>query len=268
MPLPTPSPFPPFFTLFALAVAALFIIAFVYSYAQGRKRQAEMAALAAQLGFQYFPDMSAASVAASLYEPPKPGGLFSALASAFEFHDPFLDRFGGLYPFGEGYDRKYRNLVCGERNGAAWYAFDYQYTVGSGKEKSTRYYTAVATRQAMIFPVTTIRPETLADRMGAIVGIHDIQFESEEFNNRYNVTSESQRFAYDLIHPQMMEYLMASRGRHLQLGGFYLLYADPGVTAPTEILAAIQDMEGLLALVPEFVRQDIGFEPKWSSPLA
>jgi hypothetical protein len=39
-------------------------------------------------------------------------------------------------------------------------------------------------------------------------GFDDIDFESSEFSSRFIVKSADKRFAYDVIHPRMMEFLL------------------------------------------------------------
>jgi hypothetical protein len=55
----------------------------------------------------------------------------------------------------------------------------------------------------------TIRFEGSEDRMmEALTTGADIDFESEEFSRRFKVTSSDKRFAYDVIDPRMMAFLM------------------------------------------------------------
>lgn len=58
------------------------------------------------------------------------------------------------------------------------------------------------------FPAVKLRRERLLDKFVQAIGFEDIDFESEEFSRAWCVTSNDKRFAYDLIHPRTMEYLM------------------------------------------------------------
>lgn len=60
-------------------------------------------------------------------------------------------------------------------------------------------------------PELLIRPEGIADRFSAFFGIDDIDFESEAFSRAFFVKSPDRRFAYDLIDPAMMQFLMETR---------------------------------------------------------
>ncbi|GAB5496108.1 MAG: hypothetical protein Phyf2KO_11880 [Phycisphaerales bacterium] len=57
-------------------------------------------------------------------------------------------------------------------------------------------------------PDLFIRQETLSDRIGSAFGMSDINFESEEFSNTFHVSSTDRRFAYDVITPATMEFLL------------------------------------------------------------
>ena len=60
-------------------------------------------------------------------------------------------------------------------------------------------------------PDLLIRPEGLFDKIKGAFGFDDIDFESEEFSRRFHVKSSDRRFAYDVLHPRMMEFLLAVR---------------------------------------------------------
>ncbi|RNC82144.1 MAG: hypothetical protein ED559_10290 [Phycisphaera sp.] len=57
-------------------------------------------------------------------------------------------------------------------------------------------------------PDLFIRQETLSDRIGSAFGFIDINFESERFSNTFHVSSTDRRFAYDVITPEAMEFLL------------------------------------------------------------
>jgi hypothetical protein len=57
-------------------------------------------------------------------------------------------------------------------------------------------------------PGLFIRPEGFFDKIKRAMGFDDIDFESAEFSKRFYVTSTDKRFAYDVIHPAMMEFLL------------------------------------------------------------
>ncbi len=58
-------------------------------------------------------------------------------------------------------------------------------------------------------PDLLIRREGMFDKLAGMIGFDDIDFESAEFSRRFHVKSPDRRFAYDVITPTMMEFLLA-----------------------------------------------------------
>ena len=104
--------------------------------------------------------------------------------------------------------------------------------------RPTRRPTGVATSSSssgVQFPHLFLRTEGLLDRIAGFIGFDDIDFESEEFSKRYFCKSDDRQFAYAVIHPQMMEWLMSRRYEgELKQG---LLVTD-ATAAPTRPKAA------------------------------
>jgi hypothetical protein len=219
-------PFACVIAFIALAVGLIIIAAH-----QAKKRREAFAAFAAQLGMGFQPD---------------PGD---------ELHQQFEAM--GLSPFGQGHSRRASNLLFGRRGGVDWEAFDYRYTTGSGKNKSTHHYGIVAAKVLLAFPPTRVRPEGAFDKLKALFGFEDINFESDAFSRRYHVNSADRRRAYDLIHPQMIEYLMNIEPRDWQLAGPVVMLTALGSHEPNEILREMQLIEQFLARVPDYLRQDL-----------
>jgi hypothetical protein len=57
-------------------------------------------------------------------------------------------------------------------------------------------------------PDLLVREETLLDKMSGLLGDEDIDFESAEFSDRFVVTSRDKRFAFDVLHPRMIAFLL------------------------------------------------------------
>jgi hypothetical protein len=49
------------------------------------------------------------------------------------------------------------------------------------------------------------------DRIAGVFGFDDIDFESEEFSRKFHVKSRDKKFAYDVCHSRMMEFLLATK---------------------------------------------------------
>ena len=225
----SPLPFGPigcFVSFIALAV-----VLFAISAYQAKKRREALAALAAQIGFNFTPTA--------------PDGVYGQYEGM------------SLVPFGQGRSRRASNLLFGQRNGLLWEFFDYQYTTGSGKNRTTHHYAVAAAKVPLAFPPTRIRPEGMFDKLKGLFGFEDINFESEEFSRRYHVSCADRKRAFDLIHPRMIEFLMAVEPRDWQLSGPVLLLIRSGTYTPPEVLRSMQLIEQFLSLVPQYLRQDL-----------
>jgi hypothetical protein len=222
-------PFGPFgcFAAFLLLAVVLFIV----SAYQAKKRREALAAVAAQLGFNFSPHAS-----------PDVFGQYEGM---------------GLVPFGQGRSQRASNLLFGQRSGLFWEFFDYQYTTGSGKNRHTHHYGIAAAKVPMAFPPTRIRPEGMFDKLKGLFGFEDINFESEEFSRRYHVSCAERQRAFDLIHPRMIEFLLGIEARDWQLSGPVLMLVRGGTHRPPDILRSMQLIEQFLSLVPQYLRQDL-----------
>ena len=163
------------------AFIALAAAVIVFGILKARQRREAMARLAAELGFEFYPD--------------DPWGI--------------AERYAMFELFGRGHSRKASNILCGELDGRAVVAFDYKYTTGSGKNQSTHHYQGVVLGLPIMAAGLRMRGETVFDRLASWVGWDDIDFESDEFSRRYHVRSEDRRFAYDIFHARLIEHLLA-----------------------------------------------------------
>lgn len=87
--------------------------------------------------------------------------------------------------FSRGRGQKVRNLARGRRDEAEVALFDYQYTVGGGKNSQTLRQT-VALFPVRALPDFVLAPENVFHRIGGLFGYQDIDFpENPEFSKRY-----------------------------------------------------------------------------------
>jgi hypothetical protein len=163
-----------------------------------------------------------AAYGAHLAQSPRMSQL-GALALQLEWQfDPTEDRehderFHYFSPFDKGDSRRAYNTLRGaiDVDGRLWPAHggDYRYTTtsGSGKNRTThthRLSYLIVETPHLSAPDLAIRREGLFDRFASFMGFDDIDFESHEFSERYHVKSSSKRFAYAVIEPRMMEFLL------------------------------------------------------------
>lgn len=105
----------------------------------------------------------------------------------------------------------------GERN--CWLKMgDYRYTIQHGKSSTTHNFSyLILSLPYQRVPTLSIRREGVLDRIAGVVGFDDIDFESAEFSKRFYVKSSDKKFAYDVIHPRTMEFLLSSGCPVLQI---------------------------------------------------
>jgi hypothetical protein len=84
-----------------------------------------------------------------------------------------------------------------------------------------------------------------------------ISFESEAFNRQFAVHSQDLKFAYDVIHPRQMEYLMANPPASFRIEE-ECAWFSPGEHSQPAIAHSSQFLRGFLSRVPRFVWRNLG----------
>ena len=108
-------------------------------------------------------------------------------------------------------------VVAGDFDGHPVVLFDYHYATSgawwwSPSWRIPNYVCIAMVQLEKDFPELTIGPESgglfaaIADAFGG----GDIDFESHEFSERFDVRSNDKKFAYDFCNAQMIEYLLAN----------------------------------------------------------
>jgi hypothetical protein len=121
-----------------------------------------------------------------------------------------VDRFAGE-PFGKGYSRSTADVLRGTRRGREFVAFSYSYTEGSRDNGSTTYVHTVAVLSLpCVTPMLQIGREGRVAKLLDFVGRRDLQLESAEFNDAFRVDTDDEKFAYTVLHPRLMRWLLDS----------------------------------------------------------
>jgi hypothetical protein len=103
-----------------------------------------------------------------------------------------------------------------------------------------------------------MRSESLFDRVASWVGYEDINFESDEFSRRYHVACDDRRFAYDILHARLIDYLLGCGSvPNLEMQGpLMVLFESQGDAANVRRLIAIG--REIVASIPDYVRSARG----------
>jgi hypothetical protein len=202
----------------------------------------------------------------------------------FAPQDPFdLDaRFNGTFEIGRGHGR-YAFEVLSRQDPVPCWMFRYHFKTWETRTVTTtdsqghththtetyeethwRAYLIVELQAA--FPPLAIRGETWLDKVAGFVGFDDIDFESEEFSRRYFVKSADKQFAYAVIHPQMMEWLLAEPFTGQLDGGRFIRDISGGRFDAGGCEIAWSQAAGFINRIPPFVWQDYGKRPRVELP--
>lgn len=158
-----------------------------------------------------------------------------------------LDRFSGP-PFGTGINHRAQVISYGEHRDRQFVVFHYGYEVPDRDGPQLRRFTVVAVRTPGPCPDLAITRPTLTGE--------DIELESVEFNDAFQVQASDKKFAYDVLHPGMMAWLLDD-GRALRMPltfGNQDLFTYAIDQAPEDqIRAMLEYLCDVLDRVPGFV---------------
>ncbi len=183
---------PPVFLLILFAVVA--VGAGIAGWYLAQKRREAMALLAREMGWRFRPDKDG-----SFADAHRKLGLFDRGRRRYAYNT--LN--GAIEVSGRSYD-----VQMG----------DYTFTEGSGKNQRThRVSYLLATVPFPLVPDLNGHREGLFDKLAQAIGFDDLDFESAEFSGKYSVRSPDRRFAYDLIHPRMMEFLLQVEAPNIRI---------------------------------------------------
>lgn len=113
----------------------------------------------------------------------------------------------GFDLFGLGSSRKVSFHIW--RNGSPDSAFQYRYTTGSGDNKTTHHRSCALIEVPFTAPHLTIGPEGFWSVVGRAIGVRDVEVESPEFNERYRVACDDERFAITLLDQRMIGWMIS-----------------------------------------------------------
>lgn len=156
-------------------------------------------------------------------------------------------------PFGEGSSRKASNVLTGNLKGRPVVTFDYQYTTGSGDDRTTHNYLITATQIPRAFPQLVVDLEGVSGRMARRLGFKDIELESDAFNKQYKIKCDSRKFAYDVLHPRFMEWMLQTNSPGFTIAGPYVVIARPGALSVSSVDGDFAYISTIIDHMPNFV---------------
>lgn len=215
--------------VFFILLILLLALGLFFGYYFAKKRREAMAKVAIQLGLSYEPkDLWGKD------------GIYSAISL-----------------FNKGDSHQACNIISGNKEGAYVDIFDYQYSTGSGKNRTTHLVSACILKIPQQFRTLYIRPENFLDKIAGVVGFDDIDFESKEFSSRFYVKSNDKKFAYDIIHPQMMGFLLGfDNTPKIEITGHYCAFYRESKMEPAEYIGLYNFAQGFYNKTPHYVLEE------------
>ncbi len=135
-------------------------------------------------------------------------------------------------------------------------AFDYHFSTGNGKEEHSQVFSAVMVNTGLPLKPLLIRTENFWDKITEFIGFDDIDFESAEFNREFYVKSPDKRWAYDVLHPKSMEYLLHAPRFTLEFQGPYIMAYRDRRFAIADFEEAYQVIRDVLNLLPDYLKRE------------
>ena len=224
-----------------IAFFALIVVLIVFGSIAAAKRRKELQTWAAGKGFTFYTS-----------------------------HDySFMDRYpefgclrqgeGGQYAFNvmRGVDRE-RQVTC----------FDYHFRTSSTDNKGRRktrhhYFSAAILDTGLPLRPLLIRPEGFFDKITEFFGADDIDFESSEFSRKFFVKSPDKQWAFDVIHQESMEFLLASPRFTLQFSGRDVIVYGGGTFNAAKFEQALGVVHGLIDRLPDYLLQEMKGDRAW-----
>jgi hypothetical protein len=212
----------------SLIIAAAIVIAaasIIYGIYAAGKRQKELAGWAFSKGLSFDPDKDT------------------------EF-DSKYPRFDCLQ---RGDSRYAYNAMYGAIDGRVFLGCDYHYATGSGKSRQQHHLSLVIVKSPIWLKPLFIRPENFFDKVAEFAGFNDIDFESAEFSKKFYVKSTDKKWAYDIIHPRTMEFLLASPVFSIQFDTLSIILYRDRTFSTADFESAVEFINGFFGLIPEYV---------------
>ncbi len=170
----------------------------------------------------------------------------------------FDDRYPEFKCLRRGHSRYAYNCAIGDYRGRRIRAFDYHYATGSGKNRSDHYFSGVLIEPRLPLKPLVVRNEGVFDKLKGAFGFDDIDFESAEFSRQFYVSSPDRRWAYDVLHARVMEYLLSAPRYPFQFDHNLVMVWHSKRMSPVEFEQAIALVEGVLDQLPDYVKQQQG----------
>jgi hypothetical protein len=142
------------------------------------------------------------------------------------------------------------DVVSGEVDGVSFTAFSYGVRIGPGRPPV---YRVIAIRLPAAVPRIAVGPERLLRPVAPMIGLPDVDIESEAFNRRFKVLSADRRFAVALLTPRTVELMMTSEPFCWRIDDDLLVSWDESLVEADALPDRIRQVAAIVGYAPAFV---------------
>ncbi|GAB3293045.1 hypothetical protein EK0264_11975 [Epidermidibacterium keratini] len=157
------------------------------------------------------------------------------------------------WPYGNGRSHKAKHVMTGEHNGRPLVVFEHYWVTGSGDDRETHHAMVTALQLPRVLPELTVTREGMMGSLARRMGIKDIELESDDFNRAYKIKSPNRKFAYDVLHPRFMEWMLSVNADGFTINSGYLVYATGGRLEIEQVDGKIAYLDTVAERIPSFV---------------
>lgn len=156
------------------------------------------------------------------------------------------------YPYSQGRAHRTRHVMSGSHRGRPIVIYEHEWKTGSGK--NTRTHRARKTLMGLPkeFPKLELSHEGFFGRVARRMGMKDIELESGAFNERYRVAGD-RRFAYDVLHPRFMQWMLGADAPGFTIHGRYIALCRDGRIDIDQIDRDIGYLDAIVEQLPGYV---------------
>ena len=127
--------------------------------------------------------------------------------------------------------------------------FDYTFS----DAKYDYYWSAFVLEMKTHFPDLIISHESRESRLAEALGKSHITFESAEFSRAFRVRCQDKKFAFDICHSQMMEFLLANQDLTIEIRGNVLAVLFEDWLRPEKVEPNLSRLVEIRKLLPHYL---------------
>lgn len=146
-------------------------------------------------------------------------------------------------------------MAAGPYQGRDACVLDFQYTQSTGERVQTVECHLVAVNLPVALPPLVLSGQ---NRLVQLLAGRDLELENQAFNDRFRIDCYDDRYASAVLHPRVMELMLANDWLDWRINGNALVSWAYGRWTPADVVPRLEVLTHLAALIPNFVLRDYG----------